>query len=43
MWYFSWVLGVSLVCVFSLVNALWYEINQTDEFIISIKKKTKKD
>jgi cytochrome bd-I ubiquinol oxidase subunit X len=27
MWYFSWVLGVSLACVFSVLNALWFEFD----------------
>ncbi|MCH9754121.1 MAG: cytochrome bd-I oxidase subunit CydX [Alphaproteobacteria bacterium] len=38
MWYFSWALGVSLVCVFSVLNALWYEINEHDKLIIKLKK-----
>jgi|GEM_PF-7105723 len=42
MWYFSWVLGVSLVCVFSVVNALWYEINQAESLVIAREKEVKK-
>ena len=26
MWYFSWILGVSLVSAFSILNALWLEL-----------------
>lgn len=26
MWYFSWILGVSLACSFSILNAMWYEM-----------------
>jgi cyd operon protein YbgT len=26
MWYFSWVLGASLACAFSVLNALWFEL-----------------
>ena len=30
MWYFSWILGLSLVAAFSVLNALWLELT-TDE------------
>lgn len=26
MWYFSWILGSSLACVFGILNALWFEL-----------------
>ncbi|WP_417307991.1 cytochrome bd-I oxidase subunit CydX [Devosia sp.] len=26
MWYFSWILGVSLACAFGVLNAMWYEL-----------------
>ena len=26
MWYFSWILGVSLACSFGILNAMWYEM-----------------
>ena len=26
MWYFSWVLGLSLACAFGILNAMWYEL-----------------
>lgn len=26
MWYFSWILGVSLACSFAILNAMWYEL-----------------
>ena len=26
MWYFSWVLGVGLACMFGILNAMWYEL-----------------
>ncbi|MGE3921182.1 MAG: cytochrome bd-I oxidase subunit CydX [Gammaproteobacteria bacterium] len=26
MWYFSWILGVSLACCLAILNALWYEV-----------------
>ena len=38
MWYFSWILGVSLVCVFAVLNALWYEIHEHKKFVIDTKK-----
>lgn len=25
MWYFTWVLGVSLACALGVINALWFE------------------
>jgi cyd operon protein YbgT len=28
MWYFSWILGLSLAASFSILNALWFEIGQ---------------
>ena len=26
MWYFSWILGLGLACAFSILNALWFEL-----------------
>lgn len=26
MWYFSWILGLSLACSFGILNAMWYEL-----------------
>ena len=26
MWYFAWILGVSLACSFGILNAMWYEL-----------------
>ncbi len=28
MWYFSWILGVSLACAFGILNAMWYELRE---------------
>ena len=28
MWYFSWILGVSLACSFSILNAMWFEMRE---------------
>jgi cyd operon protein YbgT len=28
MWYFSWVLGVGLACVFAILNAMWFEMKE---------------
>lgn len=28
MWYFSWILGVSLACSFGILNAMWYELRE---------------
>ena len=27
MWYFSWVLGLGLACVFAILNARWFELD----------------
>jgi cyd operon protein YbgT len=27
MWYFSWVLGLGLACSFSILNAMWLELD----------------
>ena len=28
MWYFSWVLGLGLACAFSVLNAMWLELDE---------------
>ncbi|WIY53611.1 cytochrome bd-I oxidase subunit CydX [Devosia sp. YIM 151766] len=28
MWYFSWILGVSLACSFGILNAMWFEMRE---------------
>ncbi|MGB5133424.1 MAG: cytochrome bd-I oxidase subunit CydX [Steroidobacteraceae bacterium] len=30
MWYFTWVLGLGLAMIFGIVNAIWYEIRETE-------------
>lgn len=30
MWYFSWILGVSLACSFAVLNAMWLEMRDDD-------------
>lgn len=30
MWYFSWILGVSLACSFGILNAMWYELRESN-------------
>lgn len=27
MWYFTWILGLGLACVFAILNALWLELH----------------
>jgi cyd operon protein YbgT len=29
MWYFSWILGLGLALTFGVLNAIWYEILET--------------
>lgn len=31
MWYFTWILGVSLACALAIINALWLEINDDQD------------
>ncbi len=31
MWYFAWILGVSLAVGFGVLNALWHELHLPDE------------
>jgi cyd operon protein YbgT len=31
MWYFAWVLGLPLACMFAVLNAMWLELRETDE------------
>lgn len=28
MWYFAWVLGLGLACTFSILNAMWLEMDE---------------
>ena len=28
MWYFSWILGLGLACVFAILNAMWFELRE---------------
>ncbi len=28
MWYFAWILGLSLACAFAVLNALWFELER---------------
>lgn len=35
MWYFAWILGVSLACCFAVLNALWHEAHEHDPGQIS--------
>ncbi|MFZ4077742.1 MAG: cytochrome bd-I oxidase subunit CydX [Legionellaceae bacterium] len=31
MWYFSWILGTGLACTLAILNALWFEISDSDQ------------
>ncbi len=28
MWYFSWILGTGLACMFAVLNAMWLEFRE---------------
>lgn len=30
MWYFAWILGVSLAVAFGIINAMWLEMETTE-------------
>jgi cytochrome bd-I ubiquinol oxidase subunit X len=30
MWYFAWVLGVGFAGTFSILNAMWLELDESD-------------
>ena len=30
MWYFSWILGTGLASSFALLNALWFELRESN-------------
>lgn len=31
MWYFSWILGLGFACCFAILNAMWFELDQSRE------------
>lgn len=31
MWYFAWILGVSFIASFSILNAIWFELGEKKE------------
>ncbi|HET7155520.1 MAG TPA: cytochrome bd-I oxidase subunit CydX [Hyphomicrobiaceae bacterium] len=33
MWYFAWLLGLPLACMFAVLNAMWLELRETDDGI----------
>lgn len=30
MWYFTWILGLGLALAFGILNALWFEIRESE-------------
>jgi len=30
MWYFTWILGLSLACAFGILNAMWFELQDAE-------------
>ena len=30
MWYFAWILGLLLAAAFAVLNAMWFELMDTD-------------
>lgn len=31
MWYFAWILGLGLALAFGILNALWFELRESDD------------
>jgi cyd operon protein YbgT len=31
MWYFAWILGLGLALAFGILNALWFELRESEE------------
>jgi cyd operon protein YbgT len=31
MWYFAWILGLGLALAFGILNALWFELRETED------------
>jgi cytochrome bd-I ubiquinol oxidase subunit X len=38
MWYFSWILGLGLALTFGVLNAIWYEILETQREMQQLQK-----
>ena len=39
MWYFAWLLGLSLAALFAVVNAMWLEMQQDRQMMNGTDKK----
>lgn len=33
MWYFAWILGLSLAALMAIINAMWLEMQEDDRLI----------
>ena len=31
MWYFAWILGLGLALAFGILNALWFELRESEK------------
>jgi len=29
MWYFTWILGLGFACAFAILNAMWFELDES--------------
>lgn len=41
MWYFSWILGTAMACIFAIMNAVWLELRTDDSSKKAEAKKNK--
>lgn len=38
MWYFSWILGLSLACTFGILNAMWFEMREDRRMALAAQR-----
>ena len=39
MWYFAWLLGLPLACMFAVLNAMWLELRETDADELTVRSR----
>ena len=38
MWYFSWILGLGLAITFGVLNAIWYDIVESERELKELRR-----
>lgn len=41
MWYFAWILGVGFAGTFSILNAMWLELDESEPVPVRIDRHTR--